>query len=265
MRILGLALMYNHLHILVVAERRKQVEQFVSVVTSIYARYHNEEYGQQGAVFHKAFGSSIKTGEKEIRSAAGYLYNNHTNKKLCDRAEEIRWNFLAYAHNEHPFSKQIVRSNSRRVFRNALKMVDSLRNQELYLGYSLLGTVFKGLNQEEKEQLVDYIIHVYSCIDYAELESLYRSYNEMIYSFNANTFNEYDIDESKEERRGDDRVYGQLAKAVLRSGKVSRLKELLTLSEDDRLRLALQLHAETNIPFSAIGKYLHLTIKFNLA
>ncbi|MBP5487993.1 MAG: transposase [Bacteroidales bacterium] len=264
-QVLGLAIMYNHFHILIAAQYRAQIEQFVSVITSLFARYYNDDTGLGGAVFHKSFGSSVKYNDKDIRTAAGYLYNNHTNKKLCDKADEIRWNFLPYAHNKYPFSDPIVLNKSRKVLRRAIKLIDSLRKQELYLGYSFLRTIFKGLTPTEKEQVTDYIISSYSCIDFPTLECLYRSYDEMVYSFNANTFNEYDITESKDERQGDDRVYGQLARAIISSGKFSRLKEILTMSPDARLQLALELHAKTEAPFTSIGKYLHLTIQYNSA
>ena len=137
-QVLGLALMYNHLHQLLCAGRREDVETFVAVITALFAKYYNIDAGRDGAVFHKAFGSAVIYGDKNIRTIAGYLYNNHTNKKICDKAEEIRWNFLAYAHSDHPFSEPIILRNASKRLRNALKIVDSFRKQEQYLGYGTL-------------------------------------------------------------------------------------------------------------------------------
>ena len=253
--------MYNHLHQLLCAGRRVDVEQFVAVITALFAKYYNIDVGCEGAVFHKAFGSAVKYGEKNIRTIAGYLYNNHTNKKLCDKAEEIRWNFLAYAHNDHPFSEPIILRKASRRLRKAIKMVDSFRSQELYLGYGTINTIFSKLNSTEKEQMIDYIISKYNCIDYEALESMYRSFDEMVYSFNANTFNEYEIKEGKDEQYGDDRVYRTLAFAILATGRFKKLKDVLVLPYEEKLKLAVELQAATGVPIQAIGRYLHLEVQ----
>lgn len=211
-------------------------------------------------LFKSPFGSSVKYGDKNIRTAAGYLYNNHTNKKLCERAEEIRWNFLAYAHNNNPFSESIIKERVSHTLRNALKEIDANRKTDKPLNYATLRRLYKPLGKEEKEQLTDYIISVYNAIDFAALESLYRSYEDMLYSFNANTFNEYDISEDADERTGDDRVYNRLAKQVLESGKFTSVKDILQLSDDERFRLALMLQARTGASYKQIGAFVHLKI-----
>ena len=228
-KLLGIAIMYNHYHILVSAESRDEVRRFVSVLTAGFSRAYNEEIGTEGILFKSPFGSAMKLGDKNIRTAAGYLYNNHTNKKLCEKAEEIRWNFLAFAHNSHPFSEPVVLRDATHALRNALKEIDANRKADRPMNYATLRRLYKPLGKEEKEQLTDYIINAYNAIDYAALESLYRSYDDMLFSFNANTFNEYDISEEAEERSGDDRVYNRLAKQVLALGKYSSVKDILLL------------------------------------
>ena len=259
-KVLGLAIMYNHLHVLASASERSKVEPLISSSTSYFVKAYNLDSGMNGPIFHRPFGSAVKLGDKNIRTAAGYLYNNHTNKKLCDKAEEIRWNFLAFAHNSHPFSKLIIRKEASLALRNALKEIDSNRRADRPLNYATLRRLYKPLGKEEKEQLTDYIITAYNAIDYEALESLYRSPEDMLYSFNANTFNEYDIDEDSEERSGDDRVYNRLAKQVLALGRFASVKDILLLSEDERFRLAVELHAHTGVPYKQIGAFVHLKI-----
>ena len=259
-KVLGLAIMYNHMHVLASASERSKVEPLISSSTSYFAKAYNLDSGMNGPIFHRPFGSAVKLGDKNIRTAAGYLYNNHTNKKLCDKAEEIRWNFLAFAHNSHPFSKPIIRKEASLALRNALKEIDANRKADRPLNYATLRRLYKPLGKEEKEQLTDYIITAYNAIDYEALESLYRSPEDMLYSFNANTFNEYDIDEDSEERSGDDRVYNRLAKQVLALGRFASVKDILLLSEDERFRLAVELHAHTGVPYKQIGAFVHLKI-----
>lgn len=259
-KILGLAIMYNHYHILVIADSRESINKFVAEFSAGYSRMYNEEAGIKGFLFHSPFGSAIKYGDKNIRTAAGYLYNNHTNKKLCNQAEEIRWNFLAFAHNSHPFSKPIIHKEATHALRNALKEIDANRRADRPLNYATLRRLYKPLGKEEKEQLTDYIINAYNAVDYAALESLYRSYDDMLYSFNANTFNEYDIEEDSEERSGDDRVYNRLAKQIMAMGHFASVKDILRLSDYERFRLAVELHAHTGVPYKQIGAFVHLKI-----
>lgn len=259
-RVLGFAIMYNHFHLLVETENRKDVRLFVSTCTRLFARLFNEDVGIQGHLFERPFGSALKWGDKNIRTAAGYLYNNHTNKKLCEKAEQTRWNFLAYAHDRSPFSEKIILSNASKSLRSAIKEVDAAYSNGRYLNYATLRRLYKPLGKEEKEQLTDYIISVYNAIDFAALESLYRSYEDMLYSFNANTFNEYDISEDADERTGDDRVYNRLAKQVLALGKYASVKDILRLSDDERFRLALMLQARTGASYKQAGAFVHLKI-----
>ena len=260
--VLGLALMYDHLHCLAVANKRQEVEPMMSAVSSVFARLYNAEAGLSGELFQRPFGSAVKLGSKNIRTAAGYLYNNHTNKKLCDSADKVRWNFLAYAHNRHPFSDPVVLDRASRKLRAAIREVKALSSGGRHLNYGILRRIYKGLKQPEKEQLTDFIVDAYRVIDYDALEHLYRSYDDMIYSFNANTFNEYDIREEDAERRGDDRVYNVLARRIMSSGRFSSIKDILLLSDEEKLRLAVELKASTGFSYRQIGSYLHLRITF---
>ena len=258
--LLGVAIMYNHYHILAMADNREDVRWFVSGFVSWFSRWYNEDSGLRGMVFQSPFGSAPKYGDKNIRTAAGYLYNNHTNKKLCNTADGIRWNFLAYSHNSHPFSKPIILKEATHALRNALRVVEAERKTDRPLNYATLRRLYKALRKEEKDQLTDYIINAYNAIDYNALESLYRSYEDMLYSFNANTFNEYDISEDSEERKGDDRVYYAMAKYILTYGGFNNLKDILRLPHKERVRLALRLHDETGASYKQIGAFLHISI-----
>ena len=262
LQVLGLAIMYNHLHIIVVEGDKEAIKRFMTVVSSVFARQYNASIGISGDVFQHHFGTSVKYGEKEIRTICGYLYNNHSNNKLCKKAEEIRWNFLAYAHNDNPFSKKIALRSARMVYRRALKMVDAAHERGDFLSYAALDRIYSGLTKSERECVTDHIITTYNIIDYGALESLYPSYEEMLYSFNANVHHDYEIPESAEDRRSDDRYYQQLSRLVLASKEVSSLKQLLLLPEDARLRLALKLQAQTGAPLKQICAFFRVKIVY---
>jgi REP element-mobilizing transposase RayT len=94
MTILGLALMYNHIHVLIAADSRTEIRSFVSGYSSRFVRDYNADAGRKGPLFNMQFGSAVKYGAKSIRTAAGYLYNNHTNKKLCGKAQNSVKSFI---------------------------------------------------------------------------------------------------------------------------------------------------------------------------
>ena len=259
--VLALAQMYDHIHILVTGDNRQSVSKFVQMYSSKYAQEFNGEYGQRGMVFEKPFGASVKIGEKSIRTCAGYIYNNHTNKKLCDKAESIRWNYLAYAHSNNPFSPAIKRESASTRLRSALTIVDLESRLCRPLNHATLQRIFRGLDKTETEQLTDYIIDTYRFIDYSALESLYRSYDDMVYSFNANTFNDYDINENTADRRGDDTVFWDMARYILSLGRFRDLKQVVGLPEDRKIGLATELKVITGGTWKQIGSYLRLNIR----
>ena len=263
LQVLGLAIMYNHLHIIVVGGDKNLIKRFMTLVSSVFAREYNSDIGISGDVFQRPYGTSIKYGDKEIRTICGYLYNNHTNGKLCKRAEDIRWNFLAYAHNDHPFSEKIPLRNARMVLRRAIKMVQAAQKRGDYLSYAALRRIYDNLTKSEKEYVTDCIITTYNIIDYKALESLYSSYEEMVYSFNANVHHDYNIPESDEDRKGDFRAYQVLSRFVIESKMVSGLKQIPLLPEYTKIMLALRCQAETGLPLKQVSAFFHVKIDFD--
>lgn len=104
----GLCLMIDHIHSLFTSRTASTMSRFISHVTSLYVKEYNSAHDRKGPLFDERFGSSIKIGLKMLRTAISYLYNNPVEKQLCDRAQEFRWNFLAYVHSKNPFSKKII-------------------------------------------------------------------------------------------------------------------------------------------------------------
>ena len=73
---LALCLMIDHFHALLICGSRQTFYKFVSSVTSLYSRLFNESVSRKGRLFDKSFGSAPKMGEKQVRSAIPYLFNN---------------------------------------------------------------------------------------------------------------------------------------------------------------------------------------------
>ena len=118
--------------------------------------------------------------KSRIRDSFAYLGNNPVERKLCRRAIEYRWNFLAYAHSAHPFSKPLVIRDASKSLRRAVKVVQSLHKQRNILNYAVLKRLFEPLCPEEIQQLTDFIISTYNVIDYEAAASWYGSVDKMI-------------------------------------------------------------------------------------
>ena len=81
--ILGLCLMFDHIHMLIKSDARVRMSEFVRQVTCMFAREQNNEVGRKGSLFQARFGSAPKKGLKLLRTAIAYLFNNPVEKRLC--------------------------------------------------------------------------------------------------------------------------------------------------------------------------------------
>lgn len=86
-RILGICLMVDHIHVLVEVRSKEEMDQFVSLYTSWFANTYNKWYGLRGPLFTAKYGVASKVDDKKQRSAIAYLYNNPVERLICKRAE----------------------------------------------------------------------------------------------------------------------------------------------------------------------------------
>ena len=254
--VLALALMYNHFHTLIHTVSSKVTALFIGTVTSTYARAFNRDCGRKGALFEKAFGSAPKSTEKKIRTTVSYNYNNSVEKQLFKRAEDDRWNFLAYIGNDHPFSEPIIQKKASKDLRAALKEVDSHIKDHAYLRYKVIRRLFRKLSPDEKEQLTDYIISRYLPIDKDALLSFYKDYPSMLLAINSNTGSEYDI---KEEYKNDsDCIYTEMLEAIRQAGFVKKMHDVVSASSEKKIQIADYLRNNTPAKEYQINRILHL-------
>jgi len=254
--VLALALMYNHFHSLINASSSKVLALFVGTVTSTYARAFNREIGRKGALFEKAYGSAVKFTDKKVRTCISYNYNNSVEKELFARAEEDRWNFLAYIGNDHPFSEPIYMPKASKKLRSALKEVDAHVKDHAYLKYGTVRRLFKHLSGKEREQLLDYIISRYLPIDADRLIGFYKGYDQMVMAINSNTGSEYDI---KEEYNADsDCIYTRMLDLIAQSSYANRPKSIIMADAQKKNQIAGVLKQKTGAKDYQIARVLHL-------
>ncbi|MBQ9398137.1 MAG: transposase [Bacteroidales bacterium] len=256
-RVLGLCLMYDHIHVLVAAPSKNDLSAFVQEYTSRFSRQRNTQYQRKGPFFKRRFGSAPKSGEKKARTAIAYLYNNPVEKKLCKLAEDYQWDFLTYANNHHPFSQPMKLSKASRPMRRAVAEISSLRASDTPLNYAIIERIIKELSPKEIKQLTDYIVSSYNCIDYQGLEEYYEDFQTMLIAIHSNTGSEYDI---KEVISPDsDVIFKKMLSIIRKMTPYHDMTEVLSLPASEKQRLSWILSAETGASPRQIAKFLHLS------
>lgn len=255
-KILGVCLMPDHIHILAIAGRKEDLSQFVCYYTSRFVLLYNPTVNRSGQFFRHSFGSAVKINDKKSRSAIAYLYNNLVEKKLADDVESGQWNFLQYAVRNNPFSTPLVSAKARWPMRRALQMVRIHREQDLPLNYPLIERITKQLNVMEKKQLTDYVIQQYNCIDYPEVIKFFGSYDAMITAFNTTTGSEYDVREVH--HKESDAIYHTITKYLLDHYPIVSVKDIFFLTEKERKNMAVNVARATSAPWFQVAKYFHL-------
>lgn len=257
--ILGLCQMPDHIHAIVHVKSVEQLSDFVGCYTRLFSLEINGTTGKTGKVFEHNFGRAGKFGPKKIRTTLAYLYNNPVERKLCSRAEEYRWNYLAYATQPHPFSGAIKLSKARKIYREALAMVTGLHNRGNYLRHATIGIIFSKLTDDEKLRLIDEIISIWSVVDYELLLSYYGTYENVITAFSSNTGSEYDIAESFEPYS--DSVYSKISSFLVREGLVQSPRDVVSMDAERKFDIIALVQKRFMIPPRQIAKYFHVEFK----
>ena len=264
-RILGLTLMYDHIHETVQTEEKATFSAFHRRVATDFSReFHSDLYGSAGlrppgnSLFEIPFLSAPKFGEKNIRTNLAYLYNNPVERHIKERAIEWRWNFLAYSQSDHPFSEKYVAREASSKMRRSVAEVKGSHDRNEFLRYAQLKRLFKGLVNKERAQLIDIIITTYNVIDYSCLKKYFGSIEKAILAIDSNTGSEYEI---KEERYNTpDTAYGEMIRLVEKQRIVARAKDVILLPIKERKQLKQLLMHQTSADEWQVCKFLWLDL-----
>ena len=254
-RVLGLCLMYNHIHVLVEAEDHKAIARFMQELCSKFSRTYNIRHGLKGSLF-STYGLSNKRGGKQIRTSLAYLYNNPVEDRICKRAEEWHWNFLAYANSDHPYSEKLVLREAAVGMRKAARTVRTLHAHQRPLTYEVLDALFKSLNITEKKQLVDFIVREYSVIDFKSTISYYGSHGNMLTAFGSNTGSEYDIREPHDPYSG--MAYRKMTHHLASDKRFSGIEDVLQLPAEERIAYLNELAIACGVSLNHARKFLRI-------
>ena len=255
-----LCIMHNHFHFLVETENRNELSNFIDHFTAWYVREYNHHVGRTGKLLKKNFGSAPKWEEKKLRSCIIYIGNNPVEKQFCKRAQDYRWNFIAYAKSSNPFSEKILKRRISHNLSKALKEVDVMHSLNLPLKYAQIIRLTKKFNDIELEQFTDYVISRYLPFDYNKLISYFKSYESMLLAMESTTGDEFDIAESRDSFSL--KSFNEMMKHMETKMPRHQIRTITTLSVDDKIDLYKELQKHTSATGQQICHFLHIkTVK----
>ena len=254
-QILGICMMADHLHLVVRIQDAAQLPSFVRHYASLFTKRQGNYYNRKGSLFNP-YGCSPKIGHKRVRSALAYLYNNPVENHLTLKAEDYRWNFLAYADNLYPFCDKYRMDLIRWKLRKAMYDVKCLCHSRRPLDYTLLDNITSGLTAKEIQQLIDYTVMQYNPVDYSAAIKYYKTYADMLLAFNSTTGSEYDLKEDSFAK--DHKIYLQMILFLMRQMGWPSIRDVLLLPDRTRVLLMLQLMRETGATEKEAAKLLRL-------
>ena len=255
--VLALTLMFDHVHFLIQAVGREIYAKFIGVMTSTFVMAYNRDSGRKGRLFRKAYGNSAKRRDKDIRTCVAYNYNNSVEKKLFTRAEQDRWNLLAYIGSPYPFSKPIDKETASKKLLRSMDAATQFHRRNAYLDYPVVRKLFDGLDDTEREQLLDFIITLYLPIDKEKLLSYYKSYDDMVLAINSNTGSEYDLDEVYDPESH--QCFERMLNVVHHSSFSDNPRSILLAPAAKRWQIAEALMSRTGATLNQVKRFLHLT------
>ena len=254
--VLGLCLMYDHFHSLIITERVESMSAFMDHCTSWFAKLFNESVGRKGRLFRKNYGSAPKWGAKKVHSAIAYHFNNPVEKLLCKRAEDYRWSFLPYCKDRNPFSKHTPPRNASSALRHAKKEVQWKYSLNEPVNYQELRRFRTVLLPSEWEELVDWIIVIYNPFDYKTMLSYYDSYDDMLIAINSNTGGEFDLKE--EFNDFSDLAYGDILEYFRQFMHDIDIRQMITWPQERKCSMFYELKRRTSAADRQLYKFLHL-------
>lgn len=257
-RILAMCAMPDHVHLTVSADSREELAGFMRNWSSEYVAHFNSVSGMKGRLLD-TFGSAPKYGDKKARTNLLYVWNNPVERRLVARAEDYRWNFLAYARSDHPFSKPLVIRESRWPLQKAVKEVKAQFKMGRAMTYAQLQRLFRTLTPEECQQLTDFIIVTYNVIDYQAALRFFGSYEDLLLAVHANTGTEYDLNEVFIGKS--DAHFAKMVSVVMQERKPADIHDILALPLDEKFQVFQLIRKYSYAMSEQIAHFLHMPLK----
>ena len=254
--VLAVCIMLNHFHIEAHFPSQEAMAAMMKELDARFTRQYNRKYGLSGSLFKGRYGSAPKTKVQKVRDNVVYIYNNPVPKKAVVRAEQYRWNFLAYMESDHPFSDKVV---IRRSSRNLLAVLATVRNCKKKgspLGYDFFSGMYGSLTPSERLQVLDYIVTCYNVVRYGDLRAMWGGYQEICSALKTVGGAEYDVEDDTMQE--DYRHYYQMIKMLSQLADRDLTSSRFNgMDREEADRLAMSLYRKLGASRVELAKFLH--------
>lgn len=254
-RILSLCIMFNHYHIQLRAPSAQILSAFMRDLTAQFTRMYNRQYGLSGHLFDGQFRNAPKFKEQKIQENFIYICNNPVVKQAVRHAEQYRWNFLAFMDNNHPFSPAIQSDTTSDAMRMVLASIRERRKADHPVDYLFFRGMYNQLTDNEKRQVLDYIVTKYNVMDYTAIRQKWGDYQTVCKMLSMVSGFEFDLTE--EAIKEDYRHYYKMIRLAGREGYGLVSERLNALSPTEQRRLAKIFRYEADASPVEIAKFLH--------
>lgn len=216
---------------------------------------YNRQYGLSGPLVGGQFKNAVKQKGQKVRENFIYICNNPIVKHAVPRAEQYRWNFLAYMKLSHPFSEEILPGTESELLVQVLSNVRTRKNSGRPIGYLFFGGLYSRLEGREKRQMIDYIVSEYNVLDYETVRREWGDYEKICQVLSTVAGTEYDIAEDNAPE--DYRHYYRMIRLAAREGYDLSMVRLTGIGLDALNRLACVFREEADATRTEIAKFLH--------
>ena len=247
-------IMPNHVHSNVSAHSYEHFESFHRDLFSKFTLEYNNGHSREGGIFKRPYGYAPKTYAKRIRENISYICNNPVVGNISTDIDGYKWNLMALRATNNPFSEKIILRKASNPLRRSIVLLRYYHETGMPLTYVRQRRLFTGLDPNEIKQLTDRIISFYNCLDYTAIANIYGGdINNAIIAINANTGNEYDIPEDKE----DYSAYYEMLKITSKSGIDLKTCNFEKWPQEKLTKMA-HMFSKAGFHKAQIGKFLHL-------
>ena len=254
-RVLSVCIMLNHFHIQIKARNPTILSKFMRDLTALFTRMYNKKYGLKGSLVRGQFCNAGKGKDQKIKENYIYICNNPVVKHAVSAAEQYRWNFLAYMESPNPFSNPIIPGSCSETMEQVLAIVRLWKKAARPIDYPFFDGVYSRLADEEKRQVLDYIVSEYNMIDYATVKHKWGDYQSICKMLATVSGSEYDLTE--EYVQEDYRHYYQMIRLAKKEGYDLTFRRFNDLSLNELQRLANLFLSDTGASQIEISKFLH--------
>lgn len=89
--LISYVLMKNHVHLILKEENPQKISKLIMKVAGHYAKWYNEKYHRQNALFRAKFHNENINDEKYLLNAIRYVHNNPVKAHIVSHPCEYRW------------------------------------------------------------------------------------------------------------------------------------------------------------------------------